>query len=197
MAAGKKKKKPTANPARGYATTSLISKTKLENETETASTGNSGIATPEKTSTPAESKDSGTKNVGADPKLHELSPEALEAHLETSELQAFVEKHGPKVKKESTRHAQRLRTERRVLRSQADFLSVKPWLPNELMEEIINLIQFDPPHDSSPGKFLDLAHRDELLTDIWNLRMLLLELNVSLERINEVIAHLLHRGKWK
>lgn len=196
MAAGnKKKKKPSANPARGYATTSSISKTKLESNDETTSTAHSDVTTPEPTSTPAGAQGIDPEKPTSGSELQELSPEELEAHLEASELQALVEKYGPRIKKDSSRHAQRLRTERRVLRGQADYLSVKQWLPDELMEDIVSLIQLDCAHEVTAGKPLNLSSKDELLSEIWNLRMVLLELGISLPRTNEVIAHLLQNGE--
>lgn len=196
MAAGnKKKKKPAANPARGYATVSAASKNVVKDEKEAASTDGSGAVTPATASTPGNAESDRVENASSGSRLNELSPEELEAHLETSELQAFVEKHGPKVKKESSRHAQRLRTERRVMRGQADFLSVKQWFPEELMEELVNLVQLDVEREPQPEHSHDLSLSDEVVTNIWNLRMVLLELDVSLPRVNEVITQLLCSGE--
>lgn len=196
MAGGnKKKKKPTANSARGYATVSAASKNVLKDEKEAASTDDSGVDTPVITSATDNSQDVRTKDTASVSVLSNLSPEELEAHLETSELQAFVERYGPKVKKESSRHAQRLRTERRVMRGQAEFLSVKHWLPEELMEELINLVHLDVERESGSGHVRDASHSDDLLANVWTLRMVLLEIGVSLLRANEVIAQLVCSGK--
>ena len=90
MAPNKKKKKPASNPARGFATTSIVSKNKIEDnvaveEPITAETASSG---PVQLTSPA-------LKYGLDPEmqLHELSPDQLEKQLEESELQLLVEKH--------------------------------------------------------------------------------------------------------
>ena len=78
-----KKKKPAANPARGFATTSVASKPKPEKPEDASSVEPSGVNTPStKAATPATKNDTTTKN--AERELHELSPEELEAQLEAS-----------------------------------------------------------------------------------------------------------------
>lgn len=192
MAGGtKKKKKPAANPARGFATTSVASKPKTEDASEATSTDPSNVATPAVAASAAKTTSSRpTQNGSAAPEreLHELNPEELEAQLEASELQQFVEKHGPKVKKETARQVTRLQTDRRLLRGQADFLSVKDWLPDELMQQILDLTLADLKHDSNTEKKSSSPVGDDLVAKVWQLRQCLLDLAIPLDRVSEVVG---------
>lgn len=192
MAGGnKKKKKPAANPARGFATTSVASKPKPEDVSEATSTDPSGVATPVHAASAIKSTSSHPAHdgsTGRERELHELSPDELEAQLEASELQQFVEAHGPKVKKETARQVTRLQTDRRLLRTQADFLSVKDWLPDELMQQIIDLTLADLKHDSSTEKKPNSPIGDDLAAKVWQLRQCLIDLAVPLERVNEAVG---------
>lgn len=193
-----KKKKPAANPARGFATTSTVSKPKPENKPpETESTDASGRASPT-TTAPDSNNDSpkpepanGSSNQNRE--LHQLTPAELEEQLETSELQQFIEQHGPKVKKESSRQVSRLQTDRRLLRGQADYISVKPWLPDELMQQILDYASDDSQAESTNGvsKKARLSLSDNLLSKVWQLRAILLELEFPSVRVHEVISHLI------
>ncbi|KAK5169076.1 uncharacterized protein LTR77_006385 [Saxophila tyrrhenica] len=190
----KKKKKPAANPARGVATTSIQSKAKAEPTTESESTGPSKTATPSKT----EAKAADDKHVDATDKssereAHELSPDELEAQLESAELQQFVEKYAAKVRKEASRQATRLQTDRRLIRGHSDFVSVKNWLPEELMQLIFDYASAAEDQSSSSGKPNLLLSNDDLVAKVWTLRDVLLDL-VSTERVNEVIGFLLNNS---
>ena len=196
MAAGnKKKKKPAANPARGFATTSTQSKSKIDSVKDTGSTDASGTVTPDKASTPAtnEVRVRGKQNANSDRELHELSPDELGAQLEASELQQFVDKHAARVRKEATRQVSRLQTEKRLLRGQADFLSVKDWLPDELMQQILDFSLVDIDHENESTKKPNLHLGDDLVSKVWNLRLVLVDIDISLERANEAIGFLLQR----
>lgn len=146
MAGGKgKKKKPAANPARGFATTSIASKPRT---TETAEAENpASTAVPKEESRTTElvqSESSAAAAAPADPTpAVQISPEEFERQLEESELQNLVEKHAQKAKREAARQISRLETDRRVLRTQADFLNTRRWLPPELMDEILDLVRAD------------------------------------------------------
>lgn len=191
-----KKKKPAANPARGFATTSQPSKPKSENVSESTSAVPSGVVTPaaKNKSTPAVSKDTPAsahcETPAAEKELHELSPEELEAQLEASELQQFVEKYGPKVKKETARQVARLQTDKRLLRGQADYLSVKDWLPDEIMQQILDLTAADQLQESDSKKKQGAPQGDDLVAKVWQLRQCLLDLALPSSRVNEVLGWL-------
>ncbi|KAM3414076.1 putative helicase C15C4.05 [Cercospora zeina] len=186
----KKKKKPAANPARGFATTSVASKPKSEDASEANSAVPSGIATP---AAPKSAPGSTVHQADSAPapeaarELHELSPEELEAQLEASELQHFVEKHASKVKKEAARQVARLQTDKRVLRGQSDYLGVKAWLPEEITQQILDLIVSDMKHDTTSQKRSTLPPDDELVAKVWSLRQSLFDLDLPRARVDDVL----------
>ena len=194
MAAGnKKKKKPAANPARGFATTSTQSKSKVEAVKDTDSPDGSDNVTPDTTSKPAlpNGQDGAGPTSDSKRELHELSPEELEAQLEISDLLQFVEKHAFKTRKEASRQVSRLQTEKRLLRGQADFLSVKDWLPEELMQQIVDFIMVDFDQETESTKRQNQPAGDELIAKVWGLRLVLLDLDVPVDRVNEATKYLL------
>ena len=190
MAGGSKKKKTKAavNPARGFATTSLASK--KTSELETSSTEPSGVATPDIVALSTDLDPAIASEVPgkASKELHELSPEEFEAQLYESELQQFVEKNATKVRKDASRQVTRLHTDRRLLRSQAEFLSVKDWLPDELMQEIVDLVLEEVQSDASKP---NLPLGDDLLSKVWALRLCLSDIDVPPARIDEAIGYVL------
>ncbi|KAK6388607.1 hypothetical protein LTR65_007763 [Meristemomyces frigidus] len=193
MAGGKKKKtKPAANPARGVATVSLPKATKstVEHVKDANSTDASGTDTPNAVpiSASADEIKPQAKSAEGQRELHELSPEELEAQLEASELQLFVEQSAAKVRKDSTRQVSRLETDKRVLRGQADFLSVKEWLPEELMLQVLDYALAESISDQAPGKKQGLPVGDDLLSKVWALRNCLLDLDIPPQRVNEALG---------
>lgn len=185
-----KKKKPAANPARGFATTSVASKPKPENA---SSVEPSGVSTPDtKATTPAAKDEDGSQQTSTKPEreLHELSPEELEAQLEASELQQFVEQYATKVRKESSRHVTRMQTDKRLFRGQSDYMSVRDWLPDDLTQQIVDFASqgnIDLPNTNKRV----LPKGDELLSRVWQLRLCLFGLEIPAEKVDEVIVHIL------
>lgn len=191
MAAGKKKKtKPVSNPARTVATTSLPSKASINYSKKDSSAEASDVVTPVAADAPVLSEHSNKIELCKTQfELHELSPEELEAQLEASELQQFVERLAPKVRKESSRIVSRLETDKRILRGQAEFISVREWLPDELMEQILEFTreEYDLDRENS-----NLPVGDDLLAKIWTLRCCLSQLlDLSLSRLNNVLGWIL------
>jgi ATP-dependent RNA helicase DHX29 len=191
MAPAKKKKKAAANPARGFATTSTVSKARIEQEQpEQPQIEEIGAMTGPVPNTSV----STTAKVGVEQvrELSELTPEELETQLEESELQILVETHGDKSRRDSSRQISRLQTERRLLRSQALPLITSHWLPSEVVQIILDQIQSDAKTqtalaaDTSQG-----CPSDELCIRIWTLRRVLEELGFLCERVKEAIQHLL------
>lgn len=201
MVGKKKKTKPVANPARGFATTSIASKPKPEKAFVDASTEVSGTASPATDPTSVASEEiiqpiqSANKST-ASRELHELSPEELEAQLELSELQNVIEQQGPKARKESSRQASRLQTDRRLLRSQAETLSVREWLPDELMQQLVDLALEESGSDSlanSTPNSLKRSSEDDLLSKVWQLKLTLDALDLTEEQgrsaLRFILAH--------
>jgi ATP-dependent RNA helicase DHX29 len=134
----KKKKKPISNPDRGFATSSVASKSKKEHvedeETEKKPlpvAQEDGVA--DGGITPANKLPEATPGTA----LHKMTPEELEQELERNDLQLFVETHAPRISREAQRQISRIQTESRVLRAQAPRLNLSPWLTEELVEDIL------------------------------------------------------------
>ncbi|KAH0292496.1 ATP-dependent RNA helicase A, partial [Aureobasidium sp. EXF-3399] len=206
MVAKKGKKKVASNPARGFATTSIASKPKPERKD--ADTSNEPSEKPSSVSTPAaaekspqpgqqaqgqEQQASNTNKASGDRELHELSPEELEARLDLSELQSFIEQQGPKVRKESARQVLRLKTDRRVLRGQADLLNIREWLPEELMQQIVDLALDETSSisatSSTPAN--KRLSQDDLLSKVWQLSITLADLDIDEDQVRKVLQFIL------
>lgn len=181
-----KKKKPAANPARGFATTSIASKPKAEKPVETD-------ATLPKAEAPAP-----LPVVSAAPKEDSIkhapqTPEELEAQLERDELQLLVEKHALKVRRESRRHVNKFQTDRRALRPQAQSMTVHDWLPEAIMETIISLAQAES-NDSNRRQgqqsLTKILSEEDAVSKLWTLDLTLRELGFSGEHIEPVLKWL-------
>ena len=199
MAPNKKKKKPASNPARGFATTSTVSKTKdigaqeIENAVQSEDPDASGFSKCVENGITAEE----SSNREPEKALHELTPEELESQLEDSSLQNLVETHGEKTKKMVSRHASRIQTEKRLLRSQAEHLGVRQWLPTEMIHIITNLLQAQGNSNGflhevfESNKATVCLHEDDLLIKLWALKSLLSLLGISEQRIDLALRYLL------
>ncbi|RYO78491.1 hypothetical protein DL766_002438 [Monosporascus sp. MC13-8B] len=204
MAGAKKKKtKPAANPARGFATTSIASKPRAEN-TESASANTSEVTTAAPGDKPGVPTSSSTKDAKVQPQgarnasqqKEELSPEEFERQLLESELQLLVKKHAQKVKRDAQRQKSRLETDRRLLRGQAESVNTRKWLPQELMDHILDLIQAEGrfftssllPEGTAAGKALP---EEDLVIKLWTLEQTLKSVSFPEERVKGVLQYLL------
>jgi ATP-dependent RNA helicase DHX29 len=191
MAPNKKKgKKVAANPARGFATTSVVSKSKLESA-DTSDSQPAAVDQADSQSLEAASlKPTEGEAIELDD-LSKLSPEELEARLEESEIQLFIEKHRPKVKKEVSRHVSRLLTERRLLRKSAVPLSLTRWFSDSLTQIISEQMKeqnaVKPDVISTPNTMTV----DELVIKLWALRQCLIGLGISAGTADSALAKLL------
>ncbi|KAK6205772.1 translational activator of GCN4 [Pestalotiopsis sp. IQ-011] len=203
MAGGNKKKKakPAANPARGFATTSIAAKVARVEDTDdsststtpkTAAVSSSTTTTKATSAVPAEA----TPGPTATSQQEELSPEEFERQLEESELQLLVEKLAVKVKRDAQRQRSRLETDRRLLRGQAEAIHTRKWLPQELMDQILDLIKAEyrfaassmTAESASPAKLLP---EEDLMTKIWTLQQTLVAAAFPEERVESVLRHVL------
>ncbi|RGP59930.1 hypothetical protein FSPOR_10969 [Fusarium sporotrichioides] len=202
MAGGaKKKKKPAANPARGFATTSVASKPRPEvTEPEPKPAVAKGQDTPPSTQKDAPPSSSTVDNATATANSQEatLSPEEFEKHLEESELQILVEKHATKTKKDALRQRNRLDTDRRLLRSQADSINSFKWLPQDLMNHILDLVQAENRFTASSLSTSDsngagkMLPEEEMIIRLWTLQQTLTAAEFPTERIAAVIRYILY-----
>ncbi|KAF4548931.1 Helicase conserved C-terminal domain-containing protein 2 [Elsinoe fawcettii] len=202
MAGGnKKKKKPVSNPARGFATTSIASKTKIEvpepaSQPSEKEEHKSSITHFEKTSIAENLGQPPQQNqtTNAERELKDLTPEELDAQLELSDLQQAVDRLSPKVNREATRQISRLETDRRVLRGQAEWLSISSWLPHEIRGEILRAALSEH-EDEDISDMSPVLTKDEdlVLSRVWALRLILEGLHFSQSQIMGVIRRLLSR----
>lgn len=196
MAPNKKKKKPSANPARGFATTSIASKPKSNDlpfapEAEDSITSLTGTGT---------NNDlvRGTGLIQPPKEYHELSPAEFERQLEESELQNLVEQHALRSKKDSARQVTRLQTERRLLRGQTGRLSLRQWLPPEAIEHITELVQQGDGHgdsrlDPEYKTKMSTASEEESSVRLWTLQQTLQALDIPNDRVQQVLQSLIDR----
>ena len=201
MAGGnKKKKKPAANPARGFATTSVPSKSRADPAEATdgaAEASKKGdAAPPSKGAAPPSQTDNATKTTSSAAPTKELSPEEFERQLEESELQLLVEKYAQKTRRDALRQKQRLETDRRLLRGQAESINAKKWLPPELMDHILDLIQAEnrfaasstTSENSANGKLLP---EEELTIKLWTLQQTLASAGFAEDKIQPALQYVL------
>ena len=188
MAAGKKKK-PATNPARGFATTSTASKPKLNNTVPTEieeTVKSTAIALHESKYSEDHPKVDLDKN-DQDVNINQLSAEEYAEHLERSHLQLLLDTHLEKSTRDVRRHAGRLKTERRLLRSSADYLFLTPWLSQELKDLDIKL-EYSPTAEHAP--YADLGE-DDLLIKTWTLYRILIELDISIGSVRAAVRYFL------
>jgi ATP-dependent RNA helicase DHX29 len=194
MAGKKKSKKPAANPARGFATTSIASKPRADpvetvDETPASKAGDDGAPQPK--DAPPSGNTTTEKNAQTKP----LSPEEFERQLEESELQLLVEKYASKVRRDAQRQRTRLETDRRLLRGQSESLNTKKWLPQDLMDHVLDLIQaegrFAASSITSDGATSRLPPEEDLTIKLWTLRETLTGTDCPQEKIQPALKYVL------
>lgn len=194
-----KKKKPAANPARGFATTSIASKPKPEANDDkpgpTKAPQSQKSADDAQTNLPLNNSGVSNDEKPKEKELHELTPEELTAKLEHEELQMLVETLGPKVRREVARLDSKLRTDSRVIRSQAQEVSLRRWLPEELMIEVLDALkkERDDAMRAPTQASAKNVPEDELLLRCWTLWEALLDFGITLENVKKTIAFVIDR----
>jgi ATP-dependent RNA helicase DHX29 len=189
-----KKKKPAANPARGFATTSVPSKSKPEKKDDLPATGELESSVKPSVDPLVASKSAAASVVlAATAELH-LTPEELEAQLERDELQLLVEKHKAKVRRDATRLDSKVRTDCRVLRAQAQNLPLAPFLPDDLKIQMIDLVQkesLETGHSAQSSSWSKALSEEDTLIRCWTLFEALLSLGISQESTKDAIIQIL------
>jgi len=200
MAGGNKKKKtkPAPNPARGFATTSVASKPRIDPaEADAAAQSTSKALEPAKGLASSSARSTLPQEATAKPNdSKQLSPEEFERQLEESELQLLVEKHSQKVKRDAQRQKSRLETDRRLLRGQAESVNSRKWLPQEIIDHVFNMIQAEGrfaasglgSETSTSGKLLP---EEDLTMKLWTLQQTLVSAGFSGQRVETVLNHIL------
>lgn len=200
MAPNKKKKKPASNPARGFATTSTASKPKQDEAKKLEAGVRLDALDTHALSTTAEDsiRTESSSSRESEKALCELTPEELESQLEDSGLQILVEDHGEKTKKAVSRLVSRLHTEKRLLRSQAEHLGIRQWLPPEIMQVVTDLLQAQANSNAyvqgSPdsNKVATDLSEDDVLVKLWALKRLLPQLGFPEQRTGLALRHVLN-----
>lgn len=196
MAGKKKTKKPAANPARGFATTSIASKPRADPAEapgdDAPTPPNDSGAPPSSDATPrSTAANGGDTTTATKGPSQNLTPEEFERQLEESELQLLVEKYAQKVRKDALRQKGRLETDRRVLRGAAESINTKKWLPQELMDHILGLIQaegrFAASSVSSEGATSRLPSEEDLIIRLWTLQETLGSASFPQERVEPAL----------
>lgn len=194
MAGKKKTKKPAANPARGFATQSIASKARVEPVEDALPPPKKGPEATKPTASSQPNEADGAAS-GSEVKKQDLTPEEFEAQLELSELQLLVEKYAQKTRRDAQRQKQRLDTDRRLLRSQAESINAKKWLPTELMDQIVDLVQAEgrfaasnTVEGSSGGKMLS---EEDLTIKLWTLQQTLRGAGFPEEKVQDALQYVL------
>lgn len=194
MPPNKKKKKPAANPARGFATVSVPSKPKVVDSPGTPSTVDSKAASDNGRSPPFEVKQPQVGGEAAS--LQQYTPEELERHLEDSELQLLVEKYASKCKNDAARQVTKLETDRRVLRQQAAPLNLSEWIPSEVLDQILKLVKTEelelgPLLGKESNGVKRSVSQEELCVKLWTLKETLLKLGFPESKVEDSLKYLL------
>jgi ATP-dependent RNA helicase DHX29 len=194
--APKKKKKPASNPVRGFATTSIPSKPKASDALEDISLEPSQQSLAIDSDVP---KNAGLVHVAPASKagdqgttISDMTAEQLATHLENSELEIILDKYAARSMADARRQATRLETERRQLRVQAQKLSTYTWLPEEIVQDLLDM----DAEDNHSKAYLHGKHassslsmdEEKLSVDLWTLERLLQSLRYP--RIPEALAHI-------
>ncbi|KAK5077050.1 hypothetical protein LTR64_005470 [Lithohypha guttulata] len=192
MANKKKNKKPATNPARGFATVSVPSKTKeLSQEEETLVTPNSEInqGVPSSTRESAPGDDENVPQSTSQKDIRDMTPDELEQHLQQAELQNLVEQNVSKLRGDANRQVVKLHNERRQSRQQAD-RAIITGLTKQLIDEILMLevspVLTEPTRQDSTMNLLE-SDSPEALIKMWTLQEVLLQL--CMPRVHDALKH--------
>ena len=189
-----RKKRVTANPARGFATTSVASKSKVqEDQTSQASPGREikapspeeSVITTETTRFNAEQK---TKDIHPD----DLGPEEYEEHLENSRIALLLDNNLEKVLRDVKRHVAKLKTERRRLQSSSDHVDFGYWMPPEVKASAEGFAtSLTPISRQSQTHPQESLNDDEILVRIWTLKRTMTDLDFRDDYISDALKHIL------
>jgi ATP-dependent RNA helicase DHX29 len=188
-----KKKKAAVNPARGYATVSAPSKAKPPDEENTAPAVEA-VTSAEITIGPSATSGTNPSALKPSENAAQQTPEELEAQLERDELQWLVEKHSAKVRRDASRLDSKVRTDCRILRAQAQYLPLAPFLPEELKLQMIDLVQKEALEmglSAQEGSWTKSLTEEEISIKCWTLFEALLGLGIAQDCIKLAIGELL------
>jgi ATP-dependent RNA helicase DHX29 len=177
----KKKKKPVANPARGFATVSVPSKKPIIEDDDSEQQGDA-----EHEATPQNQGEDNSKETKEEKELHQLTAEELESRLELNDLQSFIEAQGSKTARDSQRQISKLQTDCRVVRPQSFSINTFRWLPEELLDEIIAFAREEQSNITAAPLPKDMTE-DDWTTRFWTLMRTLLGIGIPKEKVLELL----------
>ena len=124
--------------------------------------------------------------------LFQLSPDQLEQQLENSELQFLLDQYGPKTRQASSRAASKLMTDKRIFRGQATLLSTKEWLPDDLVDYALSIIQGEKNDVSISNSRIKrpFVAEEDLLIRLWCLRETLLQIGFDVGIVGSTLQFL-------
>ena len=194
----KKKKKPASNPARGFATTSTVSKSRVAEDTSAEEVTTDISTPPTELHTAVVNGEPSLKGSDLSKGLSELTPEQLELQLERSELQLLVEKYGEKSQRDVKRHATRLQKDRKLTRLQSERLPMSFWLPNMIVTEINEHLKQSinepvPFGEARPSG--SILGQEDVVIKVWTLKRTLVDLGLSENWALQAVTHLI-RGLY-
>ncbi|KAL9610862.1 MAG: hypothetical protein Q9167_004467 [Letrouitia subvulpina] len=193
MAPKKKGRKAVSNPARGFATVSTTPKSKMQDVEQRSPEDDKQVIKADLETNPTTNV---TENHASEQKeLKDLSPEELEKELEESEIQFLLENNVEKVKKDVSRQLNRLKTEMRLLRPQAEHLPTSSWLPSELLQPILKLTETalhctNGNLEHYSRKWVKPVTYDDLIVKLWNLESLLGQLGFAEGAVHSAVTQL-------
>ena len=194
MAPNKRKRKGPSNPGRGFATTSIPSKTKSEEQKREIVESAVPLAPQAAPDQPPKTEDQ-----QLDHNKKELTPEEFEHQLEESDLQLLVEKHGERSKKNASHQASKLITEKRLLRPQTEPLVTRQWLPQELMDLILSYVEIHFEHDKAVARASgEVATTtsipdDEMVVRVWTVELALIQIGFAADQARSAVRYLVDR----
>jgi ATP-dependent RNA helicase DHX29 len=187
--APKKKKKAASNPARGFATTSQPSKARtvdpdVDVDAKATSQADTGTSTPATESQRLSAPQNGQESSSS---IQDMSPEALEHHLEDAELQDLIERQGGRCRADSKRSVARLETDRRQTQAQSYAMHPTDWLNADSLAWSLAQCDNSPAHRER--KASENNSDEKLLLDLWILHRVLAALKFP--DIENAIVHVM------
>ena len=198
MAPNRKKKKPVANPNRGFATVSIASKQRTMPTVEASNTHkhDEGVGNEANDVDDAANVESSHQPARSERQVVDMTAEELEIHLDNADLQNLIDSNGEKIKQQAARNVTRLMTEKRLLRQSLEMLNTWAALPPELTHHLFQHVQsITMTHRGSAhsdGDREDAADKKttELLLPSWRLSLLLQGLNFPRDMTLQALARI-------
>lgn len=187
-----KKKKAASNPARGFTTTSIASKSKQDSQKAEREVEDKEKARGSAKEHLDASSDGATITTSSNPMLR-MSPEDLEKHLEEHELQALIDVSLEKAKKVSSKEISKINHDRKVSRKQANPFYMSSWFSQQTLNIVLNLCrsdQFEWQTLTGRGQTKQNVSEDDMTMNLWSLQQVLRDISVDESSIHDILVKL-------